>query len=127
LAAAEYPPKKIAALLAAVGPSQAIVGNAYITGAVSANNPNGSTVALVPDASRTWLLCDLDGRNMGTDVSNTWAMVALATGSVQNKNGYPYQPVHSTGTYLGRNYAFLDGHAEYLLENDWPDAVYQYP
>jgi prepilin-type N-terminal cleavage/methylation domain-containing protein/prepilin-type processing-associated H-X9-DG protein len=118
----EWPPKKVTALLAPIGPSQGIagIGNQDIT-----NN----TVTLVPDASKTWLVCDVDGRNLGTDISATWALVALPTGSVQSaqKNAYPYQPVHSTSGNIARNYAFADGHAEYLLINDWPDASYQYP
>jgi prepilin-type processing-associated H-X9-DG protein len=116
----EWQPKRIGQIKAPVGPSQAVVGNVDIL-----NN----TVGLVPDASKTWLTCDLDGRNLGDDVSGTWCIVNNGnTGQTTTvKNANPYQPVHKSGSYYGRNYAFLDGHAEYVLMNDWPDACYQYP
>lgn len=117
---AEAPPKRINQIQAPVGPSQAIVGDVDIL-----NN----TVVLIADSSKTWLTCDLDGRNLGQDVTASLCIVANG-GTAQTtpvKNANAYQPVHKTGGYYGRNYAFLDGHAEYLLMNDWPDACYQYP
>jgi prepilin-type N-terminal cleavage/methylation domain-containing protein/prepilin-type processing-associated H-X9-DG protein len=118
---AEAPPKKINQILAPIGPSQAIVGNADIV---------AKTVTCIADSSKTWLTSDLDGRNFATDVSGTLGICTYASGVTNDtavKNGRPFQPVHKTGGTYGRNYAFLDGHAEYLLMNDWPDACYEYP
>ena len=114
------PPKKITQIYALIGPSQATVGNANVV---------AESLGFIQDSSKIWLTCDLDGRNLGQDVSGTFAIVANGnTGQTTTvKNGVGYQPVHKTGGYYGRNYAFLDGHAEYLLMNDWPDACYQYP
>jgi prepilin-type processing-associated H-X9-DG protein len=128
--AQEWPPKKISAILAAVGPSQAVVGNSYITGTVSATNPTGASVVLVADASKTWLVSDLDARDMGSDQTASWGIVTYGGSTPYTtayKNTLTYQPVHTSGGYLGRNYGFADGHAEYLLINDWPNAVYEYP
>jgi prepilin-type N-terminal cleavage/methylation domain-containing protein/prepilin-type processing-associated H-X9-DG protein len=114
----EAPPKRTTQIGAIVGPSQAVVGNVDIV--------NG-TVQLLQDSSRTWLLCDLDGRNMATDISGTWGLCTATSGTTVSKNTRPFQPVHNSGGTYGRNYAFLDGHAENLLLNDWPEASYQYP
>jgi prepilin-type N-terminal cleavage/methylation domain-containing protein/prepilin-type processing-associated H-X9-DG protein len=119
----EAPPKKINQIEAPIGPSQGIpsVGNAYIT---------GGSVTLVSDSSKTWLTCDLDGRNMGADVTASLCIVSTYTSttvSEATKNAAAYQPVHKSGGTSGRNYAFLDGHAEFLLINDWPNASYEYP
>ena len=122
-------PKKINAIQAIIAPSQGLNGNTSVT--------NG-TIQYVRDPAKTWLTSDVDGRNLASDASAT---VCLCTGSGSDnsitKNARPYQPVHRSGkfgpnqtnlaTVLGRNYAFLDGHAEYLLMNEWPTAAYQYP
>ena len=122
-------PKKINALQAIIAPSQGLNGNTSVV---------DGTIQYVHDPSKTWLVSDIDGRNLGSDASAT---VCLCTGvSSDNsiaKNARPYQPVHRSGSFgpnqtnlatvLGRNYAFLDGHGEYLLMNEWPTAAYQYP
>jgi prepilin-type N-terminal cleavage/methylation domain-containing protein/prepilin-type processing-associated H-X9-DG protein len=81
------------------------------------------------DLNKAWLLCDLDGRNFNVYLSANFGM-APSAGTTVKKNGLGYQPVHRINNKmpdgnggpsgLGRNYAFLDGHAEFLLFNNWP-------
>jgi prepilin-type N-terminal cleavage/methylation domain-containing protein/prepilin-type processing-associated H-X9-DG protein len=80
-------------------------------------------------SSRIWLMSDLDGRNFSTVESATFGICVGASGDTSAiKNQRPYQPSHHSGKRVpndeGRNYGYLDGHAEYLLWNEWPiDAV----
>ncbi len=84
---------------------------------------------LTRDLKKAWLLCDSDGRNWSLATSTNFGIQPSKT-TTTGKNTLAYQPVHRINnrmpdgnggpTGLGRNYAFLDGHAEFLLFNDWP-------
>lgn len=99
-------PKKLNQIYARIGPS----GNRVNT----------------KDSTKIWLITDLDGRNFGREVSTNFGISPGASGdSSLVKNSRPYQPVH-TGRgkrpdALGRIFAFLDGHAEWVLFYNWPN------
>ena len=107
-----FVPKKINQIHAYVGQSPA-------TGI----NTNAETRSFVSTSSKIWILADLDGRNFYSTYSATFG-IAAANGS---DNTHIWQPVHYTSSNvpggLGRNYAFLDGHAEFLGYYDWPDNL----
>ena len=65
--------------------------------------------AVVKDKSRIWMVSDLDGRNFP---STTSADFGIADGSLA-LDKRTWQPVHKSGKW-GRNFAFFDGHAEWL-------------
>jgi prepilin-type N-terminal cleavage/methylation domain-containing protein/prepilin-type processing-associated H-X9-DG protein len=81
------------------------------------------------DLKKAWLLCDLDARNFNLSLSANFGL-AKSESTTVTKNTIGPQPVHRVNNKmpdglngpcgLGRNYAFLDGHAEFLLFNDWP-------
>jgi prepilin-type N-terminal cleavage/methylation domain-containing protein/prepilin-type processing-associated H-X9-DG protein len=85
---------------------------------------------LTRDLKKAWLLCDLDARNWNLHISSNFGVTGPAETTTLGKNTLPYQPVHRVNNKmpdglngpcgLGRNYAFLDGHAEFMLFNDWP-------
>ena len=85
------------------------------------------TRSQVSTSSKIWLLSDLDGRNFYTTYSAAFGITPLSS---TGRNGNSYQPVHRVTSGipggLGRVYAFLDGHAEFLTYGNWPDN-YQNP
>ncbi len=86
----------------------------------------------VHDHTKVWIISDLDGRNDSETVSGSFGItpgIGSTPGTMtKNANANPYQPVHRVNTSmpngLGRNYGYLDGHAEFKLFGDWPGAVY---
>ena len=109
--AANQTPKRVNQIHAYVGPSPA-------TGAGTSTDPR----PLVSTSSLIWILSDLDGRNFYSTYSATFGIVPIGT---TGRNSNSLQPVHHTSSAipggLGRNYAYLDGHAEYLQYGAWPD------
>ena len=115
-----YIPKKLSQLMATV----------YYDSTGTDENPGASV--FVKDATKVWLLSDLDGRNFGNNVSGAFGIVdgTASTDTIELKNARPWQPVHRSGSKfpttasprgsIGRNYGYADGHAEYLLYGDWP-------
>ncbi len=85
-------------------------------------NPDG-TYTYLRDPTRVWLVSDLDGRNASVSVSASFGITPAAT-TTAAKNLVGFQPVHrgnkTIPNGLGRNYAYLDGHAEFKLFSDWP-------
>jgi prepilin-type N-terminal cleavage/methylation domain-containing protein/prepilin-type processing-associated H-X9-DG protein len=103
-----------------------------ILGAVSGTPDSAGNIVYVHDSTKAWLICDLDGRNDDATVTGAFCITAGAGSTLQttqaNKNLLPYQPVHRINKQmpggLGRNYGYLDGHAEFKLFNDWPGSYY---
>jgi prepilin-type N-terminal cleavage/methylation domain-containing protein/prepilin-type processing-associated H-X9-DG protein len=105
---------------------------------VSFNSANTALNVYDNDSTKVWLLSDLDGRNMdgnsaGTGASGAFGIVTGAgTDSIETKNARAWQPVHNSGSLLpstadprgglGRNYGYLDGHAQWLQYGDWPSS-----
>ena len=69
----------------------------------------------VKSKSLIWMISDLDGINFSTAVSDDFGI----TDSALAQDKRPWQPVHKSGK-IGRNYAFFDGHADFLLKDFWP-------
>jgi prepilin-type N-terminal cleavage/methylation domain-containing protein/prepilin-type processing-associated H-X9-DG protein len=86
----------------------------------------------VRDHTKVWIISDLDGRNDSETVSASFGItpgIGSTPGTMTAKaNANPYQPPHRINSNmpsgLGRNYGYLDGHAEFKLFNDWPGSVY---
>ncbi len=68
-----------------------------------------------------WMVSDIDGLNFDIAATGTFGMV---TPKDMPYGQRPYQPGHSSGefstTTTGRNYAYFDGHAEYVTYKNWP-------
>ena len=90
----------------------------------------GSSV-FTNDSTKVWLLADLDGRNFASDVTGALGIVSgLGTDTVETRNARQWPPVHNNSKNLpstavprsgfGRNYGYLDGHAQWLQYGDWP-------
>ncbi len=103
-----------------------------IMGAVSGTPDASGHLVYVRDHTKVWVITDLDGRNDNATVSESFCITPPA-GSAQNttqatKNTFGYQPVHRTSKAipggLGRNYGYLDGHAEFKGFGDWPGAAF---
>ena len=91
--------------------------------------PAGSTTT-DQISSKTWLITDIDARNWNTNYSASFGIETyLGDSAYATLAKYRWQPAHSNairlnaasrGT-LGRNYGFLDGHAQYITYYDWPN------
>ena len=81
---------------------------------------------LIRDDTKVWLTSDTDGWNTNSVMTSSMDIV-VGPNTVANLSAQPYQPVHrsnkSTPSGMGRNYGYLDGHAEYKLYGDWPDRL----
>ncbi len=81
------------------------------------------------NSSHIWLMTDIDSRNWNTNYSASFGMETYLGSTYQELASYKWQPAHSNGTHqsanqrssLGRNYGYLDGHAQYLSYYDWPN------
>lgn len=69
-----------------------------------------------------WMISDIDGLNFDVGATGTFGMVSPKTLAYGQR---PYQPGHSNGEFstmaTGRNYAYFDGHAEYVTYKNWPN------
>ena len=101
-----------------------------------------ATVSVAPggyenDSTKVWLISDLDGRNFTVSdggkpfgISDELVLPITPESVIPQRNARGYQPVHGENSPmpsasdlhsgLGRNYGFLDGHAQYLQYGDWP-------
>ncbi len=103
-----------------------------ILSAVSGTPDASGNIVYVRDHTKAWVVCDLDGRNDNDTTSGSFSITAGVGSTVGSmttaKNLLPYQPVHRISKQmpngLGRNYGYLDGHAEFVLFNAWPGAYY---
>jgi prepilin-type N-terminal cleavage/methylation domain-containing protein/prepilin-type processing-associated H-X9-DG protein len=104
------------------------------------NSSNTSLDVYDHDSTKVWLISDLDGRNFDANSSTqnpgASGVFGIVTGgggdSIETKNACQWQPVHNNGTQvastanphgtLGRNYGFLDGHAQWIGYGDWPGS-----
>jgi prepilin-type N-terminal cleavage/methylation domain-containing protein len=81
----------------------------------------------VRDSSQTWLITEFDGRDGDVTVSASFNITPGAS-TTATKNTYGYQPPHKINNNipngLGRDYGYLDGHAEFKLFQDWPGSNY---
>jgi prepilin-type N-terminal cleavage/methylation domain-containing protein/prepilin-type processing-associated H-X9-DG protein len=99
--------------------------------ATVSTNPAG----YVNDSTKVWLISDLDGRNFtvsdgGKPFGISDELVVPPPSIILQRNERGYQPVHGESgpmptdgdlhSGLGRNYGFLDGHAQYFQYGDWP-------
>jgi len=89
---------------------------------------NQTTTGYTGDSTKIWILSDLDGRNFGKNVSAFGGISAGGTNdTVDDKNKLDWQPVHRNGmslpSGLGRNYAYLDGHATWVPYGEWPAPI----
>jgi prepilin-type N-terminal cleavage/methylation domain-containing protein/prepilin-type processing-associated H-X9-DG protein len=75
----------------------------------------GNTRQILKSHSEIWMLSDLDGRNF--TIAHT-AKFGITDNAIDPEQR-PWQPVHKSGR-IGRNYAFFDGHAEWLHFDGWP-------
>ena len=65
--------------------------------------------------SEIWMISDIDGRNFTKAHTATFGI----TDDAVDPELRPWQPAHKAGR-VGRNYAFFDGHAEWLGFDFWP-------
>ncbi len=97
------------------------------------------TSVFLNDSTKVWLVSDLDGRNFtGTaggnpfGITDAMALPFTPEHLIPQRNGCGWQPVHGASwgmpsasdphSGIGRNYGFLDGHAEFLVYDEWPGA-----
>ena len=74
-----------------------------------------NTRAPLRSHSDIWMISDIDGRNFTKAHTATFGI----SDDVIDPDKRPWQPSHKTGK-VGRNYAFFDGHAEWLSFDFWP-------
>ena len=75
----------------------------------------GNTRAAERSVSDIWMISDIDGRNFTTAHTATFGFVADTVAADLR----PWQPPHKSGK-VGRNYAFFDGHAQWIMIDFWP-------
>jgi len=99
-----------------------------ITAAVSGTADASNNLVYVHDSTKAWLVSDFDGRNGIQLVSTSFCITNPTSATTAAKNLLPYQPVHKVSNQLpnglGRNYGYLDGHAEFKVFQDWPGAAF---
>jgi prepilin-type N-terminal cleavage/methylation domain-containing protein/prepilin-type processing-associated H-X9-DG protein len=80
----------------------------------------GNTVTELGVKNHTliWMISDIDGRNFTAGTGGVSADFGITNAAdLVDRRGY--QPVHKSGK-IGRNYAFFDGHAEWVGYDFWP-------
>jgi prepilin-type processing-associated H-X9-DG protein len=101
-----------------------------ITAAISGTVDGNGNLVYVHDATKAWLVSDFDGRNGIQLVSASFSITNPTSSTTAAKNLVGYQPVHRVSNAipngLGRNYGYLDGHAEFKVFSDWPGAAFGY-